>query len=167
MTNPESLDRHQTGAAQQALADAKSAEAIALRLEDAYIRYIVLANTGGMAACLSLANGLLGEKTLPAITFHSLTWPMWLFLAGLISGALIVSLRRAQATHTAEKRAHDVIKILREAGRIAPTPLTVFSAIERKALPALTLAINVLGLLSQFSFFAGAVWGLIEIGTIR
>ena len=66
MTNPESLDRHQTGAAQQALADAKSAEAIALRLEDAYIRYIVLANTGGMAACLSLANGLLGEKTLPA-----------------------------------------------------------------------------------------------------
>jgi len=164
MTDPEQLDPRKKAAIQQALGDARAAEAVALRFEDSYIRYIVLANAGGMAACLSFANGLLGSKASSTITLHALIGPMWLFLAGLISGALIVSLRRAQSTHTAEKRAREALKILKDAGHIVPNPPQVFSAIERKGLPALNIAINALGIIGQFAFLIGAVWGLVEIG---
>jgi hypothetical protein len=164
MTDPEPLDLRKKATIQQALDDAKVSEAVALRFEDAYIRYIVLANAGGMTACLSFANGFLGEKASSTITLHALIWPMWLFLAGLISGALVMTLRRAQATHMAEKQARNAIKIMQDAGHIVPNPPPVFSAIERKGLPALNLAINTLGVAGQLAFFAGAVWGLIKIG---
>jgi hypothetical protein len=165
MAHPDPLDTPKKAAIQQALSDARAAEAIALRLEDSYIRYIVLANAGGMAACLSFANGLLGNKASSAIALHSLIWPMWLFFAGLVAGALIVSLRRVQSTHMADKRAREALKIMKDAGHIVPNLPQVFSAIERKGLPALNFAINALGIISQFAFLFGAAWGLIKIGS--
>ena len=165
MADPDPLDRPKNAAIQQALDDAKVAEAIAFKFENSYIRYIVLANAGGMAACLSFANGLLGNRASSAITLHSLIWPMWLFLGGLVSGALIVSLRRVQSIHMAEKRAREALKIMKDAGHIVPNPPQVFSAIERKGLPALNFAINALGIISQFAFLIGAAWGLIKIGS--
>ena len=164
MTAPEPLDARKVRAIQQALAEANEAQAVALRFEDAYIRYIVLANAGGLAACLSFANGLLGTKATSAITLHALLGPMWFFLVGLIFGAFIVTLRRAQSTDMAEKRARDALKIMQDAGHIVPNPPPVFSAIERKGLPALNLAINVCGVISQAAFVIGAIWGLVEIG---
>lgn len=164
MTAPEPLDPRKVRAIQQALAEANEAQAVTLRFEDAYIRYIVLANAGGLAACLSFANGLLGHKAASTITLHALIWPMWIFLVGLISGAFIVTLRRAQSTDMAEKRARDAIKIMQDAGHIVPNPPPVFSAIERKGLPSLNLAINVFGGISQVAFVIGAIWGLVEIG---
>ncbi len=165
MADPDPFDPRKKAAIQQALGDARAAEAIALRFEDSYIRYIVLANAGGLAACLSFANGLLGNKASSGIALHSLIWPMWLFLAGLVCGALMVSLRRAQSTHMAEKRAREALKVMKDAGHIVPNPPQAFSAIERKGLPALNFAINALGIISQFTFLIGAAWGLIKISS--
>lgn len=164
MTASEPLDPRKVRAIQQALADANEAQAVALRFEGAYIRYIVLANAGGLTACLSFANGLLDHKAASTITLHTLIWPMWIFLVGLSSGAFIVTLRRAQSTHMAEKRARDAIKIMQDAGHIVPNPPPVFSAIERKGLPMLNLAINIFGVISQVAFVIGAIWGLLEVG---
>lgn len=88
---------------------------------------------------------------------------MWFFFIGLISGALIVSLRRVQASHMAEKRAREALKIMKDGGHIIPSPPEVFSAIERKGLPVVNVAINAFGIASQLAFLIGAIWGLVEI----
>ena len=76
-----------------------AADTIAQRLEEAYVKYIVLANAGGIVACLGIEGALVGGKgnAAQSISFAAVAGPMWLFLIGLISGGLIVSLQRARA----------------------------------------------------------------------
>jgi hypothetical protein len=148
----------------QAIQSAVAADTIAQRLEEAYVKYIVLANAGGIVACLGIEGALVGGKGNAAqISFAAVAGPMWLFLIGLISGGLIVSLQRARAVDESERQGREALRILRDAGRIVPTVESAFPAIARKGLKHLTLAINVLGIIGQFSFLAGAVWGLVKV----
>jgi hypothetical protein len=66
-----------------------------------------------------------------------------------------------------EQQGREALGLIRETGRIAPTVESAFSSIERKGLKHLTLAINVLGVIGQFSFFAGAVCGLARISSLH
>jgi hypothetical protein len=119
-------------------------------------------------ACLGIEGALVGKSSAaPIIPFSAVAWPMWLFLFGLICGGLVVSLERARAVDFSEQQGREALGLIRETGRIAPTVESAFSSIERKGLKHLTLAINVLGVIGQFSFFAGAVCGLARISSMH
>jgi uncharacterized membrane protein len=156
MSDAEKLD----AAIGQALADAKVAAATEQRLEEAYIRYIILANAGGIVACLGIADALVNRAS-SSIPLSPI--PMWLFLIGLISGGVIVSLQRAQARHLAEQNVLKVVTLRKAKGDTVPTLPPLFSDIERKGLRYLTRVIIGLGLIGQFCFCIGAVWGLVEV----
>jgi hypothetical protein len=82
---------------------------------------------------------------------------------GLICGRLVVSLECARAVDLSEQQGREALRVIRESGRIVPTMELAFSSIERKSLKHLTRAINVLAVVSQFSFVVGAIWGLVRI----
>jgi hypothetical protein len=165
VTDVDPLNQHKMFLIRRAIKSAVAADTIAQRLEEAYVKYIVLANAGGIVACLGIEGALLGGKgnAAQSTAFAAVAGPMWLFLIGLISGGLIVSLQRARAVDDSERQGREALRILRDAGRIVPTVESAFSATERKALKQLTLAINVLGIVGQFSFLGGAVWGLVKV----
>jgi hypothetical protein len=157
MSNLEPADIRVMTALQQKIAEMKSADAVAQRLKESYIRYVVLANAGGLAACGTLIGG-------KGVALAGILGPVICFLVGLVAGGLIVSLMGKQATHRAEQLGQEVIKMLQDTGQMVATPKPVFSAIERKGLPIIEGTINVLGLVSQFAFVGGAAWGLALIG---
>lgn len=165
MSDVDPLNQHKMFLIRQAIQSAVAADTIAQRLEEAYVKYIVLANAGGIVACLGIEGALVGGKgnAAQSISFAAVAGPMWLFLIGLISGGLIVSLQRARAVDDSERQGREALRVLRDAGRIVPTVESAFPAIARKGLKHLTLAINVLGIIGQFSFLAGAVWGLVKV----
>jgi hypothetical protein len=163
MANPTPLKPEQIQAFEMLFEATKTEDANAQRLIEESVRYIILANAGGIAACLTLAGGLLKDKA-ATIPISDVTGPMWLFLIGMIVGGLVVSLLRAQAQDFAEKHAANATAIIRNTGRTVSETESAFSAIERKGLPHVTLGIKVLALVGQLTFVAGAAWGLIEIG---
>ena len=116
-------------------------------------------------ACLGIEGALVGSKaiTAPPISFSAVAWPMRLFLLGLICGGLVVTLERARAIDFSEQQGREALRIMRETGRIVPTVELAFSGIQRKGLPHVTRAIDILGVISQLSFVVGAIWGLVRI----
>jgi hypothetical protein len=169
LSDPDPLNPHRMFLVRLAIQNAVAADKIAQRLKEAYVKYIVLANAGGIVACLGIEGALVGSKTVaaPPIPFSAVAWPMWLFLLGLICGGLVVTLERARAVDFSEQQGREALRIMRETGRIVPTVQSAFTPIERKGLPHVTLAINVLGIISQFSFAIGAVWGLARISSMH
>ncbi|MGH6818385.1 MAG: hypothetical protein ACREC1_06390 [Methylovirgula sp.] len=91
MNDSAKLDPRAANAIRQALIDAKASDARAQRLEETYVRYLVLANAGGILACLGVADALVTGKG-KGIVLLAVTGPMWIFLVGLIASGLIVSL---------------------------------------------------------------------------
>ena len=142
---------------------AKGLDSTAQRLEEAYIRYLVLANAGGIAASLGIADALVSRRGGAAISLSSLAGPMWLFLAGIISGGLVVALLARRARHESDMQNQRLLQLTREVGYDVPDLPPLFNWIERKGLSYLTQAINFLGIISQFCFAIGAVWGLMWI----
>lgn len=164
----EQLDPKQAFLIRQAIAEARTADATAQRLEESYVRLLVLANAGGLIACLGIADALAGGKaSLGAMPFAALTVPMWFFLVGLVCGGIIVSLQRARAVRDSEKHGRGALQVLRDMGLIVPTPPAAFSRVELKGAPHLTTAINILGIASAASFLVGAVWGLVRFGAVH
>ena len=152
----------------QAIAEARAADAIAQRLTESYVRLLILANAGGLLACLGIADALAGGKGLPgALSFAALTGPMWFFLFGLIFGSLIVSMMKARAVRDSEEHGRQALQVLKDASVVVPTPPPVFSRVERKGLPHLNRAIDVLGIASPACFLVGAIWGLLRIGAVH
>jgi len=150
----------------QALADARASNVRAVNLEDTYIRYVILANAGGIAACLGIADAIVGKQgrvLIPAIS--EIICPLWLFFFGLIAGGVMVSLRAAQATHQTEQNAERAKTLLASFGQNIPPHEGIFSKIEEKAIPYLNYAINAFGIISQFCFFIGGFWGILRIVT--
>jgi hypothetical protein len=147
----------------QALDDARAAYAVSRRLQETFIRYIVLANTGGIAACLGVANALVGAKVPPS----PVLWPMGLFVAGLVCGGGIVSIQSKLETRQAEQRAHDAIDLLKQAGHEVPPQAPVFSPLLMRGLKIANVSVNVLGILGQGFFVAGAIWGMHLLATVR
>lgn len=165
MTDPTPLTQAQIREIQRMLAEAISQQATSQRLTEQYVRYLVLGNGGGLLACLTFAGGLVKDRISTAIPIQNVALPMWCFLIGLIFGVLIVSIQRAQAAHFAETNARGSIDTMKKAGAIIADPKPAFSKIEQRGLPHLTAAINICGLISQFAFFAGAIWGMIRISS--
>lgn len=146
----------------QALTDARAAEAEGSRLQEAYIRYIVLANAGGIAACLGAANAILAAKGPISFVDH----PLGCFLTGMISGGLLSSIRSKQAQKLADERARTAHSLIKRAGHQMPDPPPSFSKLEERGLAVANLAVVVLGLVGQFAFIAGAIWGLVLISRV-
>ncbi|MGH7093035.1 MAG: hypothetical protein ACREFB_05820 [Stellaceae bacterium] len=146
-----------------AVENAKASDATAQRLEESYIRYVLLANAGGIAACLGIADAMVGHKSDAPISFSSVAGPISLFLAGIISAGLVLALLRARARHENDEHNKVILRLLAESGHEVPHLPPVFGAIESRALPHLTRGINICGLVSQVCFVAGAVWGLTRL----
>ena len=164
----EQLDPKQAFVIRQAIGEARTADATAQRLEESYVRLLVLANAGGLIACLGIADALAGGKAPPGtLSFTALAGPMWFFLFGLICGGIIVSLQRARAVRDSEKHGRRALQVLKDMGLIVPTPPSTFYRAELKGLPHLTTAINVLGIASPACFLVGAIWGLLRIGAVH
>lgn len=164
VSDSEPLNQHKLFLIRQAIQNAIAADKIAQQLKEAYIKYIILANAGGIVACLGIEGALVGKSSAaPIIPFSAVACSMWLFLCGLICGGVIVSLERARAVDFSEQQGREALRLIRETGRIVPAVESAFSPIERKGLKHLTLAINVLGVISQLLFLAGAILGLIRI----
>jgi hypothetical protein len=164
----EQLDSKQAFIIRQAIAEARTADATAQRLEESYVRLLVLANAGGLVACLGIADALVGGKgPSAALSFSALVGPMWFFLFGLIFGGIVVSLQRARAVRDSEEHGRQALQVLKDMGLIVPTPSPAFSRVELKGLRHLTTAINVLGIASPACFFVGAIWGLLRIGIVH
>ncbi|MCA7118339.1 MAG: hypothetical protein LGL72_02775 [Acidibrevibacterium sp.] len=164
----EQLNPKQAFLIRQAIAEARTADATAQRLEESYVRLLVLANAGGLIACLGIADALAGGKaSAGALSFAALTVPMWFFLVGLVCGGIIVSLQRVRAVRDSEKHGRGALQVLKDMGLIVPTPPSAFSRAELKGLPHLTMAINVLGIASPACFLIGAIWGLVHIGAVH
>lgn len=152
----------------QAIAEARAADATAQRLEESCVRLLILANAGGMIACLGIADALAGGKGSPAtLSFAALIGPMWFFFLGLIFGGLTVSLQRGRAVRDSEQHGRRALQVFKDMGLIVPTPPSPFSHPELKALPHLTKAINILAIFSLVCFLVGAVWGLLRIGAVH
>lgn len=161
----EQLEPKQAFLIRQAIGEARVADATAQRLEESYVRLLVLANAGGLIACLGIADALASGKGSPgALSFTALTEPMWFFLSGLICGGIIVSLQRARAVRDSEKHGRGALQVLKDMGLIVPTPPSAFPRAGLRGLPHLTTAINVLGIASPGCFLIGAIWGLVRIG---
>ena len=162
------MDPKQAFIIRQAITEARAADATAQRLEESYVRLLVLANAGGLIACLGIADALAGSKGSPAaLSFAALTGPMWFFLFGLIFGGIVVSLQRARAVRDSEQHGRRALQVLKDTGLIVPTPPSAFSRAELKGLPHLTTAINILGIASPGCFLVGAIWGLLRIGAVH
>ncbi|WP_158812557.1 hypothetical protein [Methylocapsa sp. S129] len=161
----EQLDPKRAFIVRQAIADARAADAKAERLEESYVRLLVLGNAGGLIACFGIADALAGNKeSAGTFSLAALTGPMWLFFIGLIFGGLIVSIQQKRAVRESEEHGQKALQAIKDIGLIVPRVPPTFSPIELKAVPHLTTAINILGILSQAFFFLGAVWGLFRIG---
>ena len=168
MSDLDPLNQHKLFLVRQAIQNALAADKIAQRLKETYVKYIVLANAGGIAACLAIEGALVGKgNSAPVIPFSAVAWPMRLFLLGLICGGLVVSLERARAIDFSEQQRREALRILRETGRVVPTVESTFSSIERKGLKHLRRAIDILGVIGQLSFFIGAIWGLARIASVH
>lgn len=166
VSDPDPLNEHKLFLIRQAIQNALAADTIAQRLKETYVKYIILANAGGIVACLGIEGALVGKSSAaPIIPFSAIAWPMWLFLFGLICDGLVVSLERARAVDFSEQQGREALRLTRETGRIVPTVESVFSPIERKGLKHLTLAINILAVIGQFLFVIGAIWGLVRIAS--
>ncbi|WP_174502016.1 hypothetical protein [Acidiphilium sp. C61] len=164
----EQPDPKQGPVIRQAIADARTADATAQRLTEGYVHLLILANAGGLVACLGIADALAGGRDSSSlISYAALTGPMWFFLFGLIFGSLIVSMMRVRAVRDSEEHGQRALQALKDAGVIVPTLPSVFSRVERKGLPHLNRAINVLGIASPACFLVGAVWGLLRIGAVH
>lgn len=164
----EPLDPKKVFTFRHEIAEARAADATAQRLTESYVRLFVLANAGGMLACLGIADALAGGKGSPgALSFAALTGPMWFFLFGLIFGGLTVSVMRARAVRDSVQHGERALQAIRHMSLIVPTVPSPFSHPELKALPHLDRAIDVLGIASPACFLIGAIWGLIQIGTIH
>lgn len=150
---------HALRSVQQKLADMKESDAKAQRHQETYIRYVVLANAGGVAACLS-ALGIVTSGKVGTLSPSALVGPLAVYLIGLATGAIIFSLLSKQSTLQIEKLSDEVTALLRGTGQIVPTPPKIFSSIERKGAQISDRAVNALGLISQFSFVVGSIWGL-------
>ncbi len=167
MNDPDPLNQHKLFLVRQAIQNALAADQIAQRLKETYVKYIILANAGGIVACLGIEGALVGRSNgEPTIPFSAVAWPMRLFLLGLICGGLVVMLERARAIESSEQQGREALRIIRETGRIVPTVESAFSSIERKGLKHLVFATNVLGVIGQISFVVGAIWGLVRIGSL-
>ena len=147
----------------QALEDARAADAASRRMQDTYIRYIAFANAGGIAACLGVANALVGAKVPPSPVLG----PMSLFLLGLVCGGAIVSIQSKMEKERAERCAHDAIAMLKQAGHEVPPQAPVFSPLLMRGLKIANLSVNVSGILGQGFFLAGAIWGMHLLATVR
>jgi len=168
MSDSELLNQQRLFLIRQAIQNAISADKIAQQLKETYIKYIILANAGGIVACLGIEGALVGKSSAaPIIPFSAVACSMWLFLWGLICGGLVVSLERARAVDFSEQQGREALRIIRETGRIVPAVESAFSPIERKGLKHLPIAINSLGLISQLFFFIGAIWGLVRISSMH
>jgi len=164
----ETLDPKRVFIFRNEIAEARAADATVQRLTESYVRLFVLANAGGMLACLGIADALAGGKGLPgALSFAALAGPMWFFLFGLIFGGLTVSIMRARAVRDSVQHGERALQAIRDMGLIVPTPPSPFSRPELKGLPHLTTAINVLGIASPACFLVGAIWGLLRIGAVH
>jgi hypothetical protein len=161
----EQLDPKQAFVIRQAIAEARAADATAQRLEESYVRLLVLANAGGLIACLGIADALAGRKGSPAtLSFAALAGLMWFFLFGLIFGGIIVSFQRARAVQASEKHGRGALQVIKDMGLIVPTPPSAFSRTELKGLPHLTTAISIA---SPTGFLVGAIWGLLRIAAVH
>lgn len=148
----------------QILSDAQKLQSRALSLEDTYIRYVTLANSGGILACLGIANALAGKEgssVSPALS--SIVGPIAVFFFGLICCGIVTSLRGKLALHDAETQARRANEVLIEFGKGLALPKGAFSPLEMKALPILNLAINLFGIGAQMAFIVGGIWGLIHL----
>lgn len=164
----EQPDPRQVFIIRHAIAEARAADATAQRLAESYVRLLILANAGGLLACFGIADALVGGKGSPgALSFAALTGPMWFFLFGLIFGSLTVSIMRARAVRDSEEHGRQALQVLKDTGVIVPTPPSAFSRVERKGLPHLNRAIDVLGIASPACFLVGAIWGLLRIGAVH
>lgn len=169
MSDSDPLNQRKLFLVRQAIQNALAADKIAQRMKETYVKYIVLANAGGIVACLGIEGALVGSKasTAPPIPFSAVAWPMRLFLLGLICGGLVVTLERARAIDFSEQQGREALRIIRDTGRIVPTVESAFSPIERKGLPHIARAIDVLAIIGQFSFGIGAIWGLVRISNMH
>jgi hypothetical protein len=61
VSNPDPLNQHKLFLIRQAFQNALAADAIAQRLKEAYVKYIILPNAGGIAACLGIKGALVGK----------------------------------------------------------------------------------------------------------
>lgn len=145
----------------QELARASALHSRGLALEDAYIRYVILANAGGVVACLGIADALAGKSAIgiaPALS--DVVGPIAVFLSGVIFSGLLVSLRAVQALHEAEEHARRANSIREELGHGVVLPRGAFGSFGAKILPHLNLAINAFGLWGQFAFAVGSILGI-------
>ncbi|EKN01373.1 MULTISPECIES: hypothetical protein [unclassified Acidocella] len=150
------------------LMQAKAAQARSLTLEDTYIQYVTFANAGGIAACLGIADVLAGKTGAPlAAELPATIGPMALFFIGLIASGVTLSLRSKQALHEAEETARRANHLLEGMGHGVTLPHGAFSPLEVRVLPYLNKAVNAAGLVAQFAFLFGGIWGLHHIWTLR
>ncbi|MBB2170328.1 hypothetical protein HLH36_18605 [Gluconacetobacter aggeris] len=148
----------------QALSDARTLQSRAMSLEDTYIRYVTLANSGGILACLGIADALAGKEgsgVSPALS--NIVGPIAVFFFGLICCGLVTSLRGKLALHYAETEGRRANGILVDLGRGVALPRGAFSPVEEKGLPYLNTAINFLGIGAQIAFVAGGIWGFYRL----
>jgi hypothetical protein len=150
----------------QTLADARNLHSRGLALEDAYIRYLTLANAGGVVGCLGIADAL-ANKSAVATALSSVVGPIAAFFFGVVFCGLVVSLRGKQALHQAEEHARRANGILADIGHGVVLPRGAFGPLEAKALPHLNRMINALGLLGQLAFLVGGIWGLIAMRNLH
>lgn len=152
----------------QALSDARSLQSRATDLEDTYIRYVLFANSGGILACLGIANSLAGkEHRALSLPLANVAGPIAIFFVGLIFCGLITSLRGKLALHDAEEAASHANSIMFDLGHGVTLPKGAFSPIEKRGIPYLNRAINILGIFAQLAFLVGGVWGIVSLAQLH
>ena len=163
MLGTDTQDVRTTAKVQQMIADIRASDQTSQRFKEMYIRFLVLANAGGIAACLSMAGSIAGKGQSEAIALKAAVGPLAIFLIGVMSAGLIVSLMYKAALHETEQRAMKLAGFLQEAGLIVATPKTVFMPIELKGVLIVDRAIMILGVVSPIAFVIGSIWGLMLI----
>lgn len=148
----------------QALSEARALQSRALSLEDTYIRYVTLANSGGILACLGIADAIAGKEgsgISPALS--NIVGPITVFFAGLICCGVVTSLRGKLAWHHVDEEARRVNAILADRGHDVAVATKGYPPVMAKGLPYLNTAINILGIGAQVAFVMGGVWGLCHL----
>lgn len=163
MTASDTQDPRTTAKVQQMIADFRSSDAASQRFKEMYIRFLVLANAGGIAACLSIAGSIAGKGASQTISLAAAVGPLSMFLLGVISAGLIVSLMYKSALFNADQHAQKLAGLLQEAGLIVAKPKSVFMPIELKGVLIVDHVIMGLSVVSPMAFVTGSIWGLILI----
>lgn len=156
-------DNHASSVA-QAFSDLPALRSRALSLEDTYIRYVTLANSGGILACLGIANALAGKEgssISPALS--NVVGPITVFFAGLICCGILTSLRGKLAWDQFDKEIRRANAILVDHGYDEAISIEEYPTVMAKGVPHLNVAINILGIGAQLAFIVGGVWGLCHL----